>query len=245
MVKLIVSALFLMLIWGPSLRAQTITIAYYNAYPHMYVKDMKPTGPGIDYITEVARNVGLEVEFVNYPVKRTIRQLQDRKVDAIIGLIKNEDRQRYLAFSEVPIVSATPCLITNDEILKSKEKTLEDGGTLLIPANFILSDVVTKKLKNFDLTYVNNKNPMKKILELLDHRKNIYGLVQVCLPNVYHSRFVRTILLEESRIDFFMVYPKDRNSEIREKIDTGLKDMISRKHFYLDYLRRHALEINK
>jgi len=222
---------------------RVLRVAYYNAYPHMYQKNGLPVGAGIRYLNDIARSIGVKVKYQYTPVKRALQKVKYHEIDVVLGLIKNNERESFISYGRQPIVSATPCLITNHEEQKSKDKVLKDGGVLLIPQNFILHDVLGDIVVNFDKTFVSDRRPMKKIVEILNHRKNIYGLIQVCIPDFYERSPVRSIPLVDRTADFYLGFSKAVERSLVNSFDDALIINEERSRGYYQYLKDYVLEL--
>lgn len=223
-------------------QGQKLRIVYYNAYPHMFKTKDKAIGPGIKFIETILSNAHIDHSFSHLPIKRALGELEKNRIDVLMALLKTPERMEKFNFGSVPIVSATPCLITNDSAIKTRDRILKEGGKLMLPNDFILERVVKESLKNFNVTYIHGINPIKKMFNLLNYRKNVYGLIQVCLPSVYEVDGVRAIELVESRMDFYLAFSKHVDKKIIRQIDDEIRKMNLKGQGYYEFLKKYKID---
>ena len=89
-----------------------IIVAYTDWYPYTYQEKGKPSGFEIEIFTAVMKNMGIQVEFANYPWKRCLNNLKEGNADALVSLLKTDERERYAYFPDTPISISKTVFIT-------------------------------------------------------------------------------------------------------------------------------------
>ncbi|MFC3093902.1 substrate-binding periplasmic protein [Alteromonas sediminis] len=124
--------------------------------PRQIVIDGKePKGQNIEIIEAIGKQVGFLPSYtVNTPFKRCLLKMESGDTDFMVGLVKNDDRSRYMAF--IPYMQETTkrffslkkrqITITKNEDLKGLKVALIEG--------FAFNKQVTPLLNHADYVYV-------------------------------------------------------------------------------------------
>lgn len=71
--------------------------------PFIYTQGGKPAGPGADIIATACKNAGIQYQINFYPWTRSVKEAEDGKVNGLLLLAKNKEREAWLDFS-VPLI---------------------------------------------------------------------------------------------------------------------------------------------
>ncbi|QTA81958.1 Solute-binding protein family 3 domain-containing protein, MltF-like [Desulfonema limicola] len=76
-----------------------------DPWPPYTLKDTTPTGGhAVEIIKEIFRRLDIDVDLQLYPWKRVLMKAEDGEIDGIMMLSKDEERERYLIFSNFIVV---------------------------------------------------------------------------------------------------------------------------------------------
>jgi polar amino acid transport system substrate-binding protein len=96
-----------------------ISVVYTDWYPYTYQDKGKPAGFEIEIVTAVMKSMGIQVEFTNYPWKRCLNCLKEGTADALVSLLKTDEREQYTFFPNTPIsISKTVFITKSDRNIK-------------------------------------------------------------------------------------------------------------------------------
>lgn len=98
----------LLLIFLPcaALHAETLRVAIseLDYPPYHYRSDGKLVGVSIDYAREVADKAGYQLSFERMPFERILHEMRAGRVDMVVLLFKNEERQQYIHYLDKPYI---------------------------------------------------------------------------------------------------------------------------------------------
>ena len=119
---LILSCLFFLFMPSASLgETKKIRVVYTDWFPYTYQENAEPSGFEIEIFKAVMKNMNIETEFVNYPWKRCLSNLQNGTADALVSVLKTPEREKYAYFPKMHIsISKTVFFTKNDKGIKFK-----------------------------------------------------------------------------------------------------------------------------
>ena len=224
------------------IQAKTLKVGVYSAYPHIFAVNEEITGPAINYIEEALNQAGLKYEFKMIPIKRGLKQLENDKLDLLIGLAKTQERQDRFSFIKTPVAISSPCLITKKSNTLSKKQVLGLGGELLIPGQFITDKRVKELLKKFKIASVHDRKPLKAMMSILTFKEDVYGYFQLCDENFFDHYDFRTIPLFGLKTYYYIGHSRALNPVIVQKVNKALKDLNNKGSDYTYYFKKFSSE---
>lgn len=133
MIQLLIAIIIPTNIW-----ANEIVIAIAEWPPYEFIDETgKPSGINVTTINESTKQLGIKIKFVQYPWSRALLYAKRGKVDGIMSLYKNTERENFFHF--VP-----ECISRDDNVLITFHKTqytfsgnLQDlsGETVIVAKN--------------------------------------------------------------------------------------------------------------
>ena len=107
--------------------SEALVVGISEGYPPYYYKQNgKITGVCVEVIDAVAREIGIEVVYKEFPWKRLMLSAEKGEVDAIMPLFKTEEREKYLKFNGLELASETNHFFTTDDSAVSYEGHFEE-----------------------------------------------------------------------------------------------------------------------
>ncbi|MEW6981410.1 substrate-binding periplasmic protein [Colwelliaceae bacterium 6471] len=73
------------------------------------------SGLGVDIVRKVAEDLDIDIEIKIYPFNRMIYLMQDKLVDAAFGIYKNQEREKFMDYLDVPFFNDSYLFYTNNE----------------------------------------------------------------------------------------------------------------------------------
>jgi PAS domain S-box-containing protein len=111
--------------------------------PFNYFEFGRPRGLSIDYMDLLAEKLGIEVEYLTGPSWDDFLGLIKRKeLDVMLNIVKTEDRQTYLLFTEPYVKNPNVIASLNKSAYGSIEQLF--GKTVAFPKGFFYEEVLTK-----------------------------------------------------------------------------------------------------
>ncbi len=130
-----------------------------NRPPFEFIKDGKAVGIAVDYIKKSAKNVGLDVEFVDSKMTmgEAYREIETtkNKFDTISFSVQNEERAKRFSYG-VPYLSYPMMIIKHKD--SSYIGSLKDlsGKKIVIEKNFLTNKWIKRDYPNIKIINVNN-----------------------------------------------------------------------------------------
>lgn len=98
----------LLLLWllCAELRAETLRvgISELDFPPYHYLSDDKLVGVSIEYARAVADKAGYQLDFERIPFERILHELRDGRIDMVVLLFKNQQREEYIHYLDQPYI---------------------------------------------------------------------------------------------------------------------------------------------
>lgn len=79
----------------------TLTVGFFDLPPHAVTVNGQIRGAAIDYFQLIAKEMRVTPRFIKLPLARL---LQDERVDVVLFLGKNRERERMLVFAQQPLL---------------------------------------------------------------------------------------------------------------------------------------------
>ncbi len=93
-------------------RADKIEVAYTDWFPYTYKQNEEPRGFEIEIVKAVMKNMGITPQFVKYPWRRCLTNLEEGTSDAVVSLLKTGEREKYTIFPDTYISLSKTMLFT-------------------------------------------------------------------------------------------------------------------------------------
>jgi len=101
--RLLNICLVIALLWvRPAIGTQTLRVAMVNWPPAKIVENGRFGGTDVLMLEEVAKQIGIVLEYVECPWRRCLVMIEHGDVDLISSITKSPTRERYLRFIEPP-----------------------------------------------------------------------------------------------------------------------------------------------
>ena len=134
--------------------------------PYNFNEDGVPKGFVIDYMNLITNKLGIKVEYISGPTwNEFMEMLKIDKLDAIINIAKNEEREKYFDFTNVFHSAANAIYVKKgNEDLDSLEKLA--GKTIVMPKGFFAQQFIEKNYPNINQILVKDSEEALKLLSL-------------------------------------------------------------------------------
>ncbi|MEG3619835.1 transporter substrate-binding domain-containing protein [Magnetovibrio sp. PR-2] len=119
--------------------------------PFNFFKEGRPQGFSIDYMNMLARDIGVEVEYVTGPTwGEFLGLVKNKNLDVMLNIIKTPKRDQYIAFTE-PYVENPPVLVIKDDNTSVQKFDDLFGKTLAIPDGFFYQEIIEREFPEINL----------------------------------------------------------------------------------------------
>lgn len=97
-ILLLISSLYI------SAEERVIYASYTSWEPYTYTVDSNPMGFELEIFQSVMERMGYRVRFEEMPWKRCLQNLKSGEMDVVISMLKNEERERSIPYSQMNIL---------------------------------------------------------------------------------------------------------------------------------------------
>ncbi|MBF0257459.1 MAG: transporter substrate-binding domain-containing protein [Desulfamplus sp.] len=80
-----------------------LKVVYTDWFPYTYEKNGEALGFEIDILKAVLKKMNMDAEFVKYPWKRCLSNLEYGQADVLVSLLKTPEREKYTYFPDTHI----------------------------------------------------------------------------------------------------------------------------------------------
>jgi len=211
-------ASFLLLSFGPQnlLRARPLRIGYFTVAPHaMPGPQGAPQGIAVEYFKIVAGEMPLEeMEFIQLPLGRLLRELEDNRIDMALLLAKNAERAGKFVYPEESFCVTKPSIAVSASNPLERVSSVNDLLPLTFhetPANYRTTIMRDPRLKIEPLT---GEDFTRRCYAML-----VAGRIDACYqPDHYPIQFtalrkefqskIRILYLPDPPIGLYSVFSK-------------------------------------
>ncbi len=127
-----------------------------NWPPFNFNRQGNPLGYSIDFFNEVARSLGIEVDYISGPSWNDFMEMiREGSLDVMLNIVNTEQRRQYLDFT-TPYLEAAVGIYTNDEI--DKIHSLNDLNKLrvAVPKGFASEELLSRHYPEIKLIVKKN-----------------------------------------------------------------------------------------
>lgn len=93
--------------------AEDLVLVAADSRPTAYIENGKPTGILVDVVTEAFRRSGQSVKIQLMPWARCLVEARDGKVDGIFSVFRLPEREAFLAYTNVPVITQVEVLFAH------------------------------------------------------------------------------------------------------------------------------------
>jgi polar amino acid transport system substrate-binding protein len=94
-----------------SLSPKHLTIGYIDLPPHTFPEKSGLPSAALNYFDMIAQDMGVEVEYIQYPLSRLVFLLDHQRLDAALFLAKSDAREKSFAYPAAPYFIAHPVFV--------------------------------------------------------------------------------------------------------------------------------------
>ena len=133
----------------------TITVHNEKDWPPFnYNEDSMPKGFSIDYMNLLAKKLNINIKYITGPSwKEFINMSKDKKIDILLNIVKSEQREKYLEFTE-PYKSLRQSIFTNLENINSLEDL--NGKSIATTKSFFIEKFLKQNYPNIKINSYDN-----------------------------------------------------------------------------------------
>ena len=116
----------------------------------------KPQGFSIDFMNVLARNVGLEVEYVTGPSwSEFLEMMKSGDLDVMLNIVKTPDRQKYLLYTRPYFENPNSIVSRRDTPYDTLEQLF--GKTVSVPKGFFYEEILKRDFPRIKLHLVKDQ----------------------------------------------------------------------------------------
>ncbi len=128
-------------------------------------------GTAMQFFDQVAAQMGVEVEYIYYPLAHVLFMLESNRIDAVLMLAKNEKRSKEFVYPSTPMFTTIPAIavLSNSELKTIDQVVKADSLTIGVWRGGYHSPTLDKN-KNTIIELTGN-NIASRGLEILARKK--------------------------------------------------------------------------
>ena len=207
--------------------------------PYNFNENDTPKGFVIDYMNLIASKLGIKVQYISGPSWNDFMEmLKTNKIDAIINISKNKQREEFFDFTNVYHIAANAIYVKKgNEDIDSLEKL--EGKTIVMPKGFFAQQLLEKYYPQIKQILVNDSVEALKLLSLgkadatID-KKNVLDYI-ISTKNI--SEVVATNYVNDDRLVSYISIAVSKDKTILKSILNKAQDSITDKEL-LDLKRK-------
>ncbi|MDZ7819679.1 MAG: transporter substrate-binding domain-containing protein [Aliarcobacter sp.] len=197
--------------------------------PYNFNEKGVPKGFVIDYMNLIASKLGIKVEYVSgYSWNQFMEMLKIDKIDAMINISKNKQREEFFEFTNVYHTAANAIYVKKgNEYLDSLEKLA--GKTIVMPKGFFAQQLLEEHYPKIKQILVKDSLEALRLLSLgkadatID-KKNVLDYL-ISTKNI--SEVVATNYVDDDRLISHISIAVSKNKPILKTILNKAQDSIS------------------
>ncbi len=133
--------------------------------PFNFFENGKPRGLSIDYMNIIAKTLNIEVDYISGPTWNDfLTMIQQKELDLMLNIVKTDDRDKYLLFTEPYVKNPNVIISTNKNTYTNIENLI--GKTVAIPKGFFYEEILKKDFPNIKLLPLTNTLDCLKAVSL-------------------------------------------------------------------------------
>jgi two-component system, NarL family, sensor histidine kinase EvgS len=207
--------------------------------PYNFNENNVPKGFVIDYMNLIASKLGIKVEYISgHSWNEFMEMLKTDKIDAIINISKNKQREEFFEFTNVYHIAANAIYVKKgNEDIDSLEKL--KGKTIVMPKGFFAQQLIEEFYPQIKQILVNDSLEALKLLSLgkadatID-KKNVLDYI-ISTKNI--SEVVATNYVNDDRLVSYISIAVSKNKAILKSILNKAQESITDKEL-LDLKRK-------
>jgi PAS domain S-box-containing protein len=200
-----------------------------NWPPYNFNENKIPKGFVIDYMDLIAEKLGIEVNYISGPSwNEFMEMLKTDKIDAIINISKNKQREEFFEFTNVYHTAANAIYVKKGNEHIDSLKKLE-GKTIVIPKGFFAQQLISEYYPKIKQIHVKDSLEALRLLSLgkadatID-KKNVLDYL-ISTKNI--SEVIATNYLEDDRLVSHIRIAVSKNKPLLKSILNKAQDSIT------------------
>ncbi|KAF2956825.1 HD domain-containing phosphohydrolase [Marinitoga sp. 38H-ov] len=211
--------LVIIILFSLSIYSQKLIVGLYDNKPLTYIDDNQYSGFAVDLLKEIAKREHWNLEFKYDTFFNLINEIYSNKIDLIIALGKNKERENFILYPKEPFFTNWGVIYSNKKIdsildLNNKKIAVLKGDIY----NNEITNLIQKMELNVEFIEFNSYD---------DVLKNVYnnncdaGVVNRIYSGNTYNLYKTPIVF--SPIEVYYGFSKKTKKEIIDKIDYYLK----------------------
>ena len=203
-----------------------------SEFPYLFEqKEDSIIGIGPDIINLIYKDSGKSVNYLNFPWKRALKQLERGDLDVIIGVYKTPERSKFFVFTEQPFYEDKIVLYTNASnprnwdgkiySLRKMRIAIVDGWSYGVKTDSELKNINTLNTKSA-LKCLDVSSKRRVDFCLMNYRDASGEIKKSNIKNLIQSKHV----LDTAGV-YFAFSKKHLNEVLYNKFNKSLKQIIS------------------
>lgn len=208
-------------------RAEPLKVGIYDNRPMVFLNEHgEPAGLQVDIFNEIAEREQWTVEYVYGSWQECLRRLESAEIDLLLDIGYSNERAELYDFTEEPIFSTWAQVYMHPS---GNLRSIPDlqGKQIAVMRGDIHYASLKRLLRDFGIDVIYQEyDDYKDLMQAVEHRRADAGLFSriagLQLEGFYGVRRSPIVL---DPIQVRIAFPKGKNADVREAIDTHLRRM--------------------
>lgn len=238
--------------WCSHVAAETaspekLTVGFFDIPPHAYPPTEKIHGTAMQFFDQVAAQMGVDVEYVYYPLAHVPFMLETNRIDAVLMLAKNEKRSKEFVYPSTPMFTTIPAIavLSNSE-LKTIDQVVKANSLVIGVWRGGYHSPTLDKNKNTIIELTGN-NIASRGLEILARKKvdalfspDSYPIIYAANKNNMKGKITIFPITNEP-IEVYSVFSKKSAGIYLQRYNDALAK-VKKQNTYEALLKQHTID---
>jgi polar amino acid transport system substrate-binding protein len=195
-----------------------------NWAPYNYNRYQKPMGYSIDYMKLLASKLGIKIKFISGPKwNEFINMIKNNKLDVMLNIAKTPNREKFLAFTSSPYLSAVDTVFANKNLIINSLNDL-NGKKIVVVKGFMEEELLKKYYPKITIILAKDSSEALKLVSLgkADASMNFLGVGNYLIrqEDIKNVQPIYAINDKRFHLDLYIATNK-KNEILKDILDKG------------------------
>lgn len=210
-------------------QAETLKVGYFDLPPHTFPQSSTQPSAALEYFDKVAQAMGVDVEYIHYPLSRLVFLLDHQRLDAALFLAKTDARTHMFSYPSAPYFTTESVFVVPKESELKSEEDIKQTNILNIvvwEGGFHSPTLAASKNKLIPLS--GNDIASRGVILVVNGRFDAFYspdryAVEYEAKRNGHTDSIRLLPISQDKIDIYTVFSKSSGKLYLKRYERALK----------------------